>query len=71
MGTDLVVEVTHRCDAVIEAELTRLGRRQPALTPAQLVVIEQALSELADKLLLDALRRKPALLGRVEPLFTT
>jgi hypothetical protein len=65
---DLVAELTHRCDEVIESELTRLGRRQPGLSPADLVVIEQALSDLADKLLLDALRHKPALIGRVEPL---
>jgi hypothetical protein len=71
MRTDLADEVAHRCDEVIEAELTRLGRRQPALTAAQLLVIEQALSDLADKLLLDALRNKPNLRGRVEPLFTT
>jgi hypothetical protein len=70
MGMDLLTEVSHRCDEVIESELTRLGRRQPGLSAAHLVVIEQALSDLADKLLLDALRSKPALAGRVGPLLT-
>jgi hypothetical protein len=69
--TDLVTEMTSRCDQVIELELARLGRRQPRLTAAELAVVEQVLAEVADKLLLDALRRKPTLLGRVEPLFTT
>jgi hypothetical protein len=67
---DLLTEVSHRCDKVIESELTRLGRRQPGLTAANLVVIEQALSDLADKLLLDALRTKPSLARRVGPLLT-
>jgi hypothetical protein len=70
MGMDLLTEVSHRCDEVIETELTRLGRRQPGLSAANLLVIEQVLSELADKLLLDALRTKPALAGRVGPLLT-
>lgn len=67
---DLLTEVSHRCDEVIETELHRLGRRQPGLSAAELVVIEQALAELADRLLLGPLRTKPALAGRVGPLFT-
>ena len=67
---DLLTEVTHRCDEVIETELHRLGRRQPGLSAAELRVIEQVLGELADRLLLDALRSKPALAGRVGPLLT-
>jgi len=68
MSADLVTELENRCDEVIEGELVRLGRRQPGLTDAQLVVIEQALSDLADRLLLDSLRRKPGLTDLVEPL---
>jgi hypothetical protein len=67
--TDLAEEMSRRFELVISSELGRLGRRQPALTAGQLAVVERALAELADRLLLDALRRHPELSGRLQPLF--
>jgi hypothetical protein len=68
--SSLADRVGRRCEQVIGSEVARLGRRQPRLTPAELAVVEQALSELADKLLLDAIRHNPDLSARVEPLFS-
>ena len=67
--TELADEMTRRFELVISAELGRLGRRQPALTAGQLAVVERALADLADRLMLDALRNHPELSGRLEPLF--
>jgi hypothetical protein len=67
--TELAEELSRRYTLVINAELGRLERRQPELTPGQLAVVERALADLADRLLLDALRNHPELSGRLEPLF--
>jgi hypothetical protein len=67
--TELAEEMSRRFELVISDEVSRLGRRQPALTAGQLAVVERALAELADKLMLDALRDHPELSGRLEPLF--
>jgi hypothetical protein len=69
MMTDLAEEMSRRFELVINSELGRLGRRQPALTAGQLAVVERVLAELADRLMLDALRSRPELSGRLQPLF--
>lgn len=61
--------VTRRCEQVIRDELVRLDHRQPALSSTQLAVVEQSLTALADRLLLNAIRRHPDHLDAVEALF--
>lgn len=63
-------ELADRVGRVIDIELTRLRHRQPTLTASQLAVVEQTLSDLANRLLLDAIRRNPRLWPRLELLFT-
>lgn len=66
---DLPARVAAGCDAVIAAELDRLRHRLPSLSTTDLAAIDDALAQLADHLLLDAIRRRPALHGLVDPLF--
>jgi hypothetical protein len=54
--SDLVVEVHHRTRTVIDAELQRLARRVPSLGRADLAVIDDALEELAECLIIGRLR---------------
>lgn len=69
-GDDLIERVARDCDAVIDAELARLRRRQPQLSESDLVALDDALADLAERLLLRALRRKPELLDTIAPIFT-
>jgi hypothetical protein len=57
--SDLVAQVHNHSRAVIEAELCRLARRAPSLRPDDLDVIDAALDELAESLLLAQLRNAP------------
>jgi hypothetical protein len=68
-GNDFADRLSRRCQEFIDAEVTRLGRREPGLASADLAEIDRVLTDLADKLLLDTLRRRPDLAGRLEPLF--
>jgi hypothetical protein len=52
----LVAEMHHRTRTVIDAELQRLARRVPSLGPADLAVIDAALEELAECLIIGRLR---------------
>jgi hypothetical protein len=69
--SDLVAQVHHHSRAVIEAELHRLARRAPALGPDDLAVIDAALDELVESLLLARLRRLPQHTARLKRLFGT
>ena len=57
--SDLVAQVHHYSRTVTEAELRRLARRNPCLTPDDLEVIDAALDELVESLLLARLRSLP------------
>jgi hypothetical protein len=57
--SDLVAQVHHHSRAVIEAELRRLARRNPCLRPDGLKVIDAALDDLVESLLLARLRSLP------------
>jgi len=67
---DLVAQVHEHSRTVIEAELRRLARRVPTLRPHDLAVIDAALDELADSLLLARLRRLPQHTARLRRLFS-
>jgi hypothetical protein len=54
--SDLVVQVHHRSRTVIDAEVQRLARRVPSLDRADLAVIDAALEELAECLIIGRLR---------------
>lgn len=69
-GDALLATVERLCDGVIAAEVDRLCRRRPGLSAADLAALRSALAELADQLLLDSLRRRPALHDRVAPIFS-
>lgn len=56
---ELVIRVHNRSRTVIDAELHRLARRVPALRRADLNVIDAALEELAESLILAPLRNVP------------
>jgi hypothetical protein len=58
-ASPLVAEVRHRSRTVIDAELRRLARRAPGLCPADLDIIDAALDELADSLILARLPEAP------------
>lgn len=58
--SDLVAQVQHHSRSVIEAEMQRLARRVSALRQADLDVIDAALNELADSLILNRLRNVPS-----------
>jgi hypothetical protein len=57
--SDLVAQVRHYSRTVIEAELRRLARRHPSLRPDDLKVIDAALDDLVESLLLSRLRNAP------------
>ncbi len=57
--SDLVAQVHNHSRAVIEGELRRLARRAPSLRPDDLEVIDAALEELVDSLILARLRNAP------------
>jgi len=57
--SELVMQVHSHSRAVIEAELRRLARRNPSLRPDDLNLIDAALEELVESLLLARLRRLP------------
>jgi hypothetical protein len=52
----LVAEMNQRTRSVIVAELQRLARRVPSLGPPDLAVIDAALDELAECLIIGRLR---------------
>lgn len=54
----------------IAAELERLRHRVPSLPEADLAAIDDALAQLAERLFLDAIRRRPALHGLVDPILS-
>jgi hypothetical protein len=68
---DLVVQVHYYSRAVIEAELRRLARRAPSLRPDDLDVIDAALDDLVESLLLARLRSLPQHTARLKRLFGT
>ena len=57
--SDLVAQVHSYSRSVIEAELRRLARRAPSLRPDDLDVINAALEELVESLILARLRNAP------------
>lgn len=67
---DLSVRIAAECDTVIAAELERLRRRLPSLSEADVAAIDDALAQLAERLLLDAVRRRPALHDAIGPIFS-
>lgn len=67
---DLGERLAHECDSVIATEIERLRRRRPALSTSDLALLERVLVRLADRLLLDAVRGRPALHESVSPLFS-
>ncbi len=69
--SDLVAQVHDHSRAVIEAELRRLARRAPSLRPDDLDIIDAALDELAESLLLARLRSLPQHTARLKRLFGT
>lgn len=69
--SDLVAQVRAYSRDVIEAELRRLRRRAPSLRPDDLMVIDAALDELVESLLLTRLRRLPQHTTRLQHLFST
>lgn len=54
--SDLVARVGMSSRGVIDAELRRLARRVPSLRPADLTVVDEALEEVAESLILAPLR---------------
>ena len=58
-AVDLIAQVHNHSRRVIEAELQRLSRRVPTLGPADLDVIDAALEDLSESLILDRLRNAP------------
>ncbi|MDN5855642.1 MAG: hypothetical protein L0K86_22940 [Actinomycetia bacterium] len=67
--TELLARIAADCDTVITAELDRLRHRLPALSAADLTAVDDALTQLAERLLLDAIRQRPALHSLVDPIF--
>ena len=57
--SDLLALVHRHSRAVIDAELHRLARRAPSLSPADLDVINTVLEELAESAILAPLRNAP------------
>lgn len=68
-GLDLIAQVHNHSRSVIKAELQRLSRRVPWLGRADLDVIDAALEDLSESLILHRLRNTPRdtapLLGRL------
>ena len=70
--SDLVVQVHNYSRDVIETELRRLARRAPSLRPDDLDVIDAALEELVESLILARLRNAPqATASQLRHLFGT
>ncbi|SCG77224.1 hypothetical protein [Micromonospora inositola] len=69
--SDLVAQVHHYSRAVTAAELRRLARRNPCLRADDLEVIDAALDELVESLLLARLRGLPQHTTRLKRLFGT
>ncbi|UPK75270.1 hypothetical protein MU582_01115 [Nocardioidaceae bacterium SCSIO 66511] len=69
-GTRLAERIARDCDHIIATELQRL-RRRANLTDADLVQVDEALARLSQRLLLDAVRRRPGLHPVVEPIFAS
>ncbi|UPK75273.1 hypothetical protein MU582_01130 [Nocardioidaceae bacterium SCSIO 66511] len=69
-GDELLAHVARHCDGVIAVEVDRLRRRRPGLSAADLAALHAALTDLADRLLLDSIRRQPALHDAVAPVFS-
>lgn len=65
----VVARVREHSRAVIDCELGRLGRRAQRLTPDDLEVIDAALDELVETLLLARLRAMPEHADRLGSLF--
>lgn len=59
LKSNLLVLVHRHARAVIDAELHRLSRRAPSLSPADLAVVDTALEELAESAILTPLRNAP------------
>lgn len=75
MGTELdpgptVERLRRRGDAIIGRELTRLAGRARTLGPQDLAVVEAALEELVERLVLERLRAVPHRAAEVDRLFT-
>lgn len=64
-----VERLRRRSDAIIGRELTRLAGRARALGPRDLAVVEEALNDLVEHLVLDRLRAVPHRAAEVERLF--
>ena len=58
-GLELIAQVHNHSRSVIEAELQRLSHRAPRLGPADLDVIDAALENLSESLILHRLRTAP------------
>jgi hypothetical protein len=74
MSTDSAVDPTvdrlrRRGDAIIGRELTRLAGRAQALGPQDLAVVEAALNDLVERLVLARLRTLPHRAAEVDRLF--
>ncbi|TDC47606.1 hypothetical protein E1212_23725 [Jiangella ureilytica] len=70
-GVDPTVErLRRRGDAIIGRELTRLAGRAQALGPQDLAVVEAALNDLVERLVLARLRALPHRAAEVDRLFT-
>ncbi|GGR98869.1 hypothetical protein GCM10010169_49320 [Micromonospora fulviviridis] len=59
LKSDLLVLVARHTRAVIDAELHRLARRAPSLSPADLAFVNTVLEDLADSTVLAPLRNAP------------
>lgn len=57
--SELIAHVHDHSRGVIHAELHRLSRRAPSLSPAELKIIDAALNDLAESLILHRLRTAP------------
>jgi len=71
LSTIVAAQVHNHSRAVIEAELRRLARTAPSLRPDDLDIIDAALDELAESLLLARLRSLPQHTARLKRLFGT
>lgn len=56
---DLIAQVHSHSRRIIESELRRLSRRVPTLGPADLDLIDAALDDLTESLILHRLRNAP------------